>query len=215
MRPKVKLPYAQLVQVGKQAESIANVIDKFSPRRGSLSEFDEAVSHLTPQSSANQFEESLKALGLMLGFSAERPEHIYNGGPDVLWILDNKTGLVIEAKSRKKQKNAFTKEQHGQLLIAMEWLKKEYPAFSGIPVSIQPSDRATPNAVADNSRVLTYGKLNELIAEARELYAKLVAMVVSSDELAAQCEYLLASTNLQSGDLINHYLSPFRNDEIP
>ena len=111
-----------------------------------MAEFDEVVSHLVPEATSNQFEEALKNLGIMLGFAAERPEKIYSNGPDVLWLLDGELALVIEAKSRKKQKNALTKEQHGQLLVAMQWFQQEYPNYHGIPVSIQASNWATRNA---------------------------------------------------------------------
>jgi Holliday junction resolvase len=65
----------------------------------------------------------------MIGLSAER--HDVDGeGPDVLWLLPERVGFVIEAKSRKKEKNALTKEQHGQLLVAAEWFASEYPGYS-------------------------------------------------------------------------------------
>ena len=64
----------------------------------------------------------------MLGLSAERRDA--NGeGPDVLWLLPSKVGIVIEAKSRKKEKNALTKEDHGQLLVAAEWFAANYPQY--------------------------------------------------------------------------------------
>jgi hypothetical protein len=166
-----------------------------------------------PEASSNQFEESLKSLGLMLGFSAERPEQVYSNGPDVLWLLNKELGLVIEAKSRKKLKNAFTREQHGQLLVATQWFQKEYAGLSYIPVSVQASNQATPKAVAENSRVLTYGKLNELIADARNLFTQLVEMVVPGEELGERCEHLLVSTKLRPKDIVTHYLLSFSVDK--
>ena len=209
MRPKVTPPYVHLIQPGRQAEAIVKEIDKFFPRRGFLSEFDEVVSHLVPEVSANQFEEALKTLGLILGFAAERPEQIYNNGPDVLWLLYDRLGLVIEAKGRKKQKNALTKDQHGQLLISTQWFQKEYPDYRCIPSSVQASNRATKNAVAENSKVLTYTKLNELIADSREFFAELTESLVPTNELTLRCEQLLNSTNLSPEELVEHYFEPF------
>ena len=60
----------------------------------------------------------------MIGLSSERFD-INGEGPDVLWLLPGKIGLVIEAKSRKKEKKALTKEEHGQLLVASEWFAKQ------------------------------------------------------------------------------------------
>ena len=73
-----------------------------------LAHFEDVVSYLQPKSSANQFEQALCDFAKMIGIYAER--HDDNGeGPDVLWLLPNKMGLVIEAKSRKKEHNALTK----------------------------------------------------------------------------------------------------------
>jgi len=209
MRPEVTPPYVRLVQPGRQAEAIVKEIDQFFPRRGFLAEFDEVVSHLVPEASSNLFEESLRTLGLMLGFAAERPEETYNNGPDVLWLLSDDLGLVIEAKSRKKEKNALTKDQHGQLLVSIQWFQQTYPDYRYIPLSVQPSNRATKNAAAENSKVLTYTKLNELIADSRQLFAKLVESIASSDELAIQCEQLLHSTKLRPEKLTQYYLESF------
>ena len=71
------------------------------------------MSLLVPQSSSDQFESALSELGAILGFEASRPEKLFGNGPDVLWIISKTTGLIIEAKSRKNQANALTKEQHG------------------------------------------------------------------------------------------------------
>ena len=44
---------------------------------------------------------------------------VYKLGPDVLWLLTENLGLVIEVKSRKDRDNALYRKQHGQLLNAV------------------------------------------------------------------------------------------------
>lgn len=39
----------------------------------------------------------------LIGLSSERYD-IQDEGPDVLWLLPEKVGLVVEARSRKKKK---------------------------------------------------------------------------------------------------------------
>lgn len=214
LRPQVIPPYVPLTRPGKQAEAIGSRIAEYKfHRRGFLAWFDQEVSHLVPEASSNQFEEALEKLGYVLGFSTQRPEKIYGKGPDVLWLLDANLGLVIEAKSRKNQKNALTKEQHGQLLNSAEWFKQEYPNYSCIRVSVHPNISATKATVTNDSRALTLDKLNQLIADTNTLLKALCESKVSDNELVIRCEQLLSNSTLRAESLVEQYLVPFEESE--
>jgi replicative superfamily II helicase len=212
LRPKVVQTYVPLGVPGRQAEAIVARIDEFGARRGYIAEFDEVVSHLVPEASANQFEQALADLGSMLGFSTERPDKNYGKGPDVLWLLNSRLGLIIEAKSRKNRDNALTKEQHGQLLNAAEWFKGEYPRYRGVRVSMHPNVKATGATVTGESKALTYEKLNALIAEARALIVALCESVVPREELVLRCEKILDDSRLAPNSIVEEYLVPFEED---
>jgi len=209
LRPQLVPPYTPLRKPGKQAEAIVDKITGFHPRRGYIAYFREVVSHLVPEVSSNQFEEALEKLGSMLGFITERPEKIHNVGPDVLWLLDDQLGLVIEAKSRKNHDNALTKEEHGQLLNSAEWFKQQYPQYSCIRVSIHPNLNVTKSTVTNESKVLTLAKLNQLVTEICTLLSSLCESVASYAELIVRCEQLLASSALTPKVLVEEYLVPF------
>lgn len=49
-------------------------------------------------------------------------------------LLPTKTALILEAKSRKLDKNALTKEEHGQLLVAQQWFDKNYDGYTSVRV---------------------------------------------------------------------------------
>jgi replicative superfamily II helicase len=211
IRPKTLPAYRRIDAPGEQAKSIINQLGEYRLRRGFLQTFDETVTFLHGGSSANQFEQALTALGLMIGFSSER--HDENGvGPDVLWLLPSKQGLIIEAKSRKKEKNALTKEQHGQLLVAAEWFKSNYNEYECIRVSVHPKNTATKAAVAGASFALTYSSLARLISDARVLLSSLCESQLSGGNLIIECERLLAESTLKSESLVENYLIPFIND---
>jgi hypothetical protein len=92
----------------------------------------------------------------MLVFVSQRPEKIYGIGPDVLWLLNENLGLVIEAKSRKHPKNPLTKENYAQLLTSIEWFKKEYPNYKYIAFSVHQNINTTKAIVThDDSKSLT------------------------------------------------------------
>jgi hypothetical protein len=196
---------------GDQTQRIVREIAEFGYRRGYFAHFEEIVSYLTSEASSNQFEEALASLGRVLGFHAERPENDYRVGPDVLWLVDEKTGLVIEAKSRKNAGNALTKEQHGQLLNAAEWFNKNYPSYTGVRVSIHPNVAAGGHVVTGKSMALTLDRLNALVSAARSLLQVLCNSLVSDTELVARAEKEVAKLNLTPKALVQSYLIPFES----
>jgi len=211
IRPKVLPPYKPLFVPGNQAESIVEKIGHYRLRRGYLEAFEEVVSFLHKDSSANQFEESLARLGEILGFETER--HDNNGeGPDILWLLPEKIGLVIEAKSRKKTKNPLNKDEHGQLLIAAEWFMRAYPDYKSIRVSVHPTHFATKTAEAENSYALTYEKLQAIIADTRILLTKLCTSQLEGQNLLNRCEELLRDSYLRADKIAEHYLTSFESN---
>jgi replicative superfamily II helicase len=208
LRPKATLPYIQLTLPGQQANAIVSKLIEFYPRRGYFTHFKEVVSHLVPEASSNQFEQALADLGSILGFHTERPDNLYNQGPDVLWLLDDQRALVIEAKSRKQQGNALTKDEHGQLLNAGVWFKEKYPNFYYTLVSVHPNITTTPATLTGESRALTPEKLNELITDSQRLLSELCE-IISEDELITRCQQLLSKSTLEPQSLIEQYLVPF------
>lgn len=144
----------------------------------------------------------------------DRPEQAGLGGPDVLWLLPKNVGLIIEAKSRKKEKNALTKAHHGQLLVATEWFESNYPGFRRFRVCVHPQNKATKAAIAGASHALTYEKLNELVSDARVLFTKLCESQLPENQLELYCEQLLQRSDLESDRLVDRYFSPFQ-EELP
>lgn len=211
-RPKVLPPYRPLSAPGTQAKAIVSQLADYRLRRGFLQSFEEVVAHLHRNSSANQFEQSLADLAVMIGFSSER--HDVNGqGPDVLWLLPGKIGLVIEAKSRKKGKKALTKDEHGQLLVAAEWFKRNYKDYDCVRVCMHPKNKATKAAIAGASHALTYEKLAILVSDARALLSKLCESQLSGAHLVSECDKLLARSSLKSELIVKDYLLPFEEIE--
>jgi hypothetical protein len=147
----------------------------------------------------------------MIGLVSER--HDINGeGPDVLWLLPNKTGFVIEAKSRKKAKNALTKDEHGQLLVAAEWFAKNYPGYNCIRVCVHPKNQATKAAVAGASHALTYENIGALVSDARALLTTLCESQLSGENLITECDKLLSTSTLIFDRLANRYLCSFKEE---
>lgn len=208
VRPKALPPYQPLTLPGEQERSIARQIEGFRFRRGFMQSFEESVSLLVHESSANQFERALRDLAWKLGFSSERFD-IGGEGPDVLWLFPNKVGWVIEAKSRKKEKNALTKEEHGQLLVASAWFEKHYPGYRCVRVSVHPKNLATKAAHADGTFALTYEKIQALVSNARTLLTQMCESQRSGDQLVQDCNRFLRDSNLNADRIAEAFLLPF------
>lgn len=211
-RPKVLPPYRPISAPDAQANAIVGQIADYRLRQGFLQSFEKVVSNLHHNSSANQFEQALADLAIMIGFSSER--HDVNGqGPDVLWLLPGKIGFVIEAKSRKKEKNALTKKEHGQLLVAAEWFNTNYKGHKCVRVSVHPKNRATKAAVAGASHALTYEKLSKLISDSRALLSALCESQLPPENLVGECQRLLSSSPVKAERILDDYLLPFKEIE--
>ena len=194
-RPKI-IEYTKLNNPGQQAHLIISQIMYYRTRRGHLSKFDEMTAHLVPEASSNQYEQALADLGGFLGLAAERPEKTFGVGPDVLWLLNSKSAWVIEVKSRKDGDNPLTKANHGQLLNAEQWFRKEYPTMNPIRVIVGPNRLKTENTIAGETKVLTFDKLNFLVHSLRSLLLDLCNSVESDDQLIHLCEQLLVKFEL-------------------
>ena len=207
-RPLQKPPYRPLQVPGSQAVSMANQIAYYKTRKGLLAIFEETSSQLNSNSSANQFENALCELAKMLGLMAERYD-IKGEGPDILWLLPDKTGFVIEAKSRKKKSKSLTKEEHGQLLVADEWFREHYPDYTSIRISVHPNNHATKASIAGTSYALTYENLGMLISESRRVLKDLCDSQLKDQDLVNECERKISSSKIRYDLLAELYLIPF------
>jgi hypothetical protein len=201
--------YTPTPSVGNQAENIVTQIAKFAVPTGHLQDFDEAVSWLTPVATSNQQEEGLKRLGTFLGFHSERPEHDYRVGPDVLWLPDEALGILIESKGNKQAKNPLGKTDHGQLLVSAEWFKREYPCRMCVRVQLHPTDKATESAMAQDTFVLTFNGLDQLVSAIRAVLTEVCLALTTMQERLRLCERLLRRHNLTPQELIGQYFTKF------
>lgn len=208
LRPRVMPPYRPLATPSAQAKVIVKQLQGYRIRRGLLKRFEDVVAQLHAHSTANQFEQALVELAQMIGLSAERFDS-GGQGPDVLWLLPQKVGFIIEAKSRKKEKNALTKDHHGQLLVAEQWFIQNYPGYTAVRISAHPTNKATKPAAATDSYALTYERLAALISDARSLFTSLCESQLADDQLAAECARELERSSVRADKLVQNYLLRF------
>lgn len=213
LRPKTAPPYVRLFSPSKQSQNIINMLETYELKKGYPAHFEEVVDLLVPESTSNQFEESINSLGLILGFSSQRPDHLFGKGPDVLWITNEKIAFIIEIKSRKKSTNPLTKAEHGQLLESFVWFQKEYPEYKGYKIIIHPNVVTSDSVTAADTYALTINQLNYLIMNMRKLVADLSATSLPKATLVEKCEKLLEELHLTPELIITKYLSIFKAEK--
>lgn len=96
---------------------------------------------------SEKFEAAINDLAWFLGISGQRPEKMFNEGPDNLWAMPAGNFLVIEGKNGITSGSGISKKDAGQLSQSMEWFVKRYPASSAIPIIIHP-DRSLGTAAS-------------------------------------------------------------------
>lgn len=207
LRPRVRPPYRQLPAPGIQGAAIASKLRGYRIRRGLMQHFDRVVSMLSSTSTANQFEQALADLGEIIGLTTERFDD-GGEGPDVLWLLPENQAFIIEAKSKKLERNLLTKEEHGQLLVAEQWFKTKYQGYSSLRVCVHPTNLSTVAASACESFALTLERLTALIADARILLSELCESQLTDIELEALCQELIEKSPIRS-DRLKAYLTQF------
>ncbi len=208
-RPLNEPKYIPIQIPEAQAKAVVAGFKGFSSKKGLIAEFESVVSLLTPTVSSTQFEGSLAKLGTILGFSTERPDNKYKKGPDVLWLLDSIKALVIEAKSKKLEKNPLDKYEHGQLLQADEWFKSNYSNYTSIRVSVHPNRNPRYEADTNETKVMTFEKLNELILATRKLLVALNESLLINEQLEMKCQELLQEYKLTPDTLPGTFLESF------
>lgn len=117
-----------LIKSKAQIKGALDYLKSFTTMNDAINSIREAISFLvySPQNSPDKFEEAVKELGLILGYNSLRPEKEQKQGSDNLWIMDNNTCLVIEAKSEKKIENLINKDNISQLLHSLNWFDEKY-----------------------------------------------------------------------------------------
>lgn len=91
-----------------------------------IRQLEEAVVSLRGGSS-NQAEEAVRQLGQSLGYISTRPDNDHDIGPDVLWVDDKspQIGIGFELKTDKGADSTYSKDDIGQCLNHLEWMKSD------------------------------------------------------------------------------------------
>ncbi len=212
-RPHSSPDYTRPSTPSKQAETIVDRTLDYAIHKGPIVDLERIGALLSATATSNQFEQALKELGEVLGFSSERPEKDTGLGPDVLWILPHASGAkawVLEAKSRKNADAELNKDDQGQLLQACEWFEERYPDLPFRRVVVHPNHFATGSVTVGTTEALTLAKLDEMIGSLRLLLQEVTRDLSDKAEAVRRCESRLIDLRLTPEVIEQHFLRPFQ-----
>ncbi|GLU28014.1 DEAD/DEAH box helicase family protein [Brucella sp. NBRC 12950] len=76
-------------------------------------------------STSNAKEEAVRLYGELVGFDASRPDNEWGKGPDVIWMdPDSSSCVAFELKTEKNNPAEYNKQEVGQSLNHIQWLKE-------------------------------------------------------------------------------------------
>lgn len=182
LKPLINVSYEHLSIPQNQSIELAKFIASYKFKDGIKSGIKEIALHLTPESSANNFENNLNELAKYLGVSSKRFDE-KGKGPDLVWYFNNKHAWVIEAKSRKSA--LYNKENHGQLLIDGEWFKNKYSSEDYKLIAIVPHNKATANSEANST-----GTYALLLNNIHLLISNMISFYTEVEEAPSDTDWL-------------------------
>jgi len=105
-------------------------------------DLDASLTALHTDATFGQVEESLRVLGLLLGFESSRPDKEVSTGPDVLW-KDDQLVVCIDAKSNKQRTLYRKTDEVGQMHDHIEWVNQNVEYGSIVPLFVGPKNPAS------------------------------------------------------------------------
>lgn len=161
-----------------QARKIREVFDSFDKSKNSyVYRINSILADLEfRENSYVDFEIAFKSLGEMLGFESSRHDLGGEGGPDVVWRLNEKNFLNIECKNECIDTNEISKRYINQVNGHTNWFKDKYSeGYNQFPVIIHPSNKANADSYPDrNMKVINGDKLDLLKTRVKEFSVNLV-----------------------------------------
>lgn len=156
------------------------------------------------------FENSIKELGLFLGFNSQMPEKEFgDGGPDNLWALNNDKYFIIECKNETTC-DSISKTDIGQLLSSIQWFKNKYNPTSNNYEAILIHNTNVANELANpdpNMKIIDAENLEKLKTKIREFFTAIVKGGLSNN--VNEIYKLLTHHHLDSNS-INSYLKSIK-----
>lgn len=156
----------------------------------------------------DDFEEAIKEVLSLIGYSANRPEKETGIGPDNFCIVSEKEFLIIECKNEAIT-DKICKHDCEQLLGSCNWFKDNYPAQKPIPILVHKSFVFDKECFPDEStRIITYDLLQKFKTNVQSF-----CMALSQKEnymIEEKIDGLISAYKLEGKNFVSNYTRKYK-----
>lgn len=154
------------------------------------------------------FEESIKEVLNLIGFSANRPEKETGIGPDDFCIASEKDYLVIECKNEAVT-DKICKHDCEQILGSRNWFREMYPANFSVPILIHNSYIFDKDCFpSEDTRIITPDLLEKLKSNVQDFCTALCKK--ENYMIEEKIEGLIKYYNLEGRNFVNNYTRKYK-----
>ncbi|WP_394456506.1 DEAD/DEAH box helicase family protein [Leuconostoc suionicum] len=190
-----------------QANKVMSYISQFESVNDYILDVQNIVDNLKFSSvSAPVFEESIKKIGQLLGFTSERPEKETGLGPDNFWVGSSEYCFVIECKNEAVEET-INKRYCNQLNGSINWFKSYYKeVLTQTPIMIHPSTMFEHAATPDREiRIIDSEMLEKLKSQILKFSSSVVSNPSDIKSIDRQLQTCLLSYSLISKNFTKKY----------
>ena len=177
LKPKEGVNYEKigLIDINRIAK-IKAWIQQFENEEELRNNVNKILSDANFDQKSETFEEAIKNIGLMLGFTSQRPDKEYKKGPDNLWAIARNRYVFFECKNEvKEDRNEISKYECGQMQNHISWFKQNYPTSVSVKrVWLHPSKNLNESCnLNDEVVVMRKGKLKNFKENIKGFYQEI------------------------------------------
>lgn len=212
-KPKQGILYKKISYINENRMSrVREFISSYENYEQLQISIDEVLDNLSFGIKADKFENSLKLVGLLLGFISQRPDKEIRKGPDNLWCGDNNNYVMFECKNEvEESRKEINKHEVGQMNNHCAWFESEYVGINNVTrILIIPTRTVSYYGhFTHDVKIMRRGKLRLLKLNIKKFIKELHPYVLS--EISDQTLYeLLSNSDLNLSDFNNLYVENYR-----
>lgn len=127
-KPRNGIEYRKITYIEQDRMSnIKSYVNEYENYKEFFGGINEILDNLSFGVQSDKFEESLKQIGLLLGFQSQRPDKETRTGPDNLWCGDKNEYIMFECKNKVDEGRKYiSKKEVGQMDNHCGWFEEHY-----------------------------------------------------------------------------------------
>lgn len=200
-----------LPQVGTQAKNVVSVLESYETGAAYIAFVERIALDLTAAAEATAFEEAMRELGRLLGYSSERIDRGSGVGPDNVWRTGEGSVFVISCKSKKGPDSPLFKKDLEQLLVDTKWIEESYPELKRVPCVVMAGNRAANGLPLRGIQLLQLDRLLDVVSALKRMAAELAVADTTHTGLGRLAAQLLDREHLSWQKFGQAYLGTFAN----